>query len=1015
MSEIKAVYPLLEGISIGQSISERSGAVCYAAMNTATGEKFILKHISIPESQVQVEALILTGSCADEAAAKVYYTSVAGDLKEELAALSKAAEGKGFVAYNGYQIAEKDNGVGFDAYLLGTYRRSLGAYAKKNAFTHLQAVNLAMDLCAALASCREAGFLYVDLKPENIFLTGEQYAIGDVGFLPLDALAYASFPDKYLSPYSAPEVRDLFSSVNTTVDTYALGMILYGIYNGGRLPFEDETDPEAALARRLKDEPIPAPVYADYEMAEIILKAIAFDPKERWKTPEEMGQALMGYMQRNEVNDSIIAPPIVSDLPLDPAELADSEDASAPDEADGNAPADNADADPFSQDPTEDEADGLADMSLEELLAGVNPDLASELGAGDGSSAADSRADRAAQQEISDMLKSADDTAPQEDDVDPDASTQDTELAHMLAQADGLIQHAEEVAQAERDARQKAEDEARAKEEAERAAKEQAERKQAEKEQAEREAKEKEKADAIAKEKREKTAGRRKFWKTFGIVVLVLALLAGGGFFYYRNFYCIYMQDMSISDSSQESLTVALNTEADQSLFILRCTDTYGNTQAQTLTDGKATFTGLTPDTQYTITAEVSGFHTLVGNVTLTYTTLPNIDIASFTAVAGQEDGSVILNMTVTGPEPEEWTVTYSAEDEETQATTFTGHMATVSGLTVGKTYTFRLNAGENMAVTGSTSAEFTAAKILTAQNLAITDYTGTSLTAAWDTPETEVSSWTVRCFNDNGYDQSQQVTSCSATFDGIDSASAYTVEVTAAGMTLGSHVYVSENPVVITGTSVTPAESDPTRATVSWDFTGAAPQSGWLLLYSYGADESATEVAHCETNSVELTNLIPNASYTFELKTADDLTVFGGSFTATTPAAGNFSGYGITGSDIYMAMFPRPDKDNWTFDDVYVSTYATSFQKDQKIAFVLEITTNFQTGDEDVSTLCVVRDSSGKPVDYYRGTEQWHAMWTDKMYLGDLERTPQTPGNYTLELYFNGALVKSQSFTVTE
>ena len=48
MSEIKAVYPLLEGISIGQSISERSGAVCYAAMNTATGEKFILKHISIP-------------------------------------------------------------------------------------------------------------------------------------------------------------------------------------------------------------------------------------------------------------------------------------------------------------------------------------------------------------------------------------------------------------------------------------------------------------------------------------------------------------------------------------------------------------------------------------------------------------------------------------------------------------------------------------------------------------------------------------------------------------------------------------------------------------------------------------------------------------------------------------------------------------------------------------------------------------------------------------------------------
>ncbi len=1005
MSEIKAVYPLLEGISIGQSISERSGAVCYAAMNTATGEKFILKHISIPESQVQVEALILTGSCADEAAAKVYYTSVAGDLKAELAALTKAAEGKGFTAYRGYQIAEKDQGVGFDAYLLGAYHRSLGAYAKKNAFTHLQAVNLAMDLCAALASCREAGYLYIDLKPENVFMTGDQYAIGDVGFLPLDSLAYASFPDKYLSPYSAPELRDLFSSVNTTVDTYALGMILYGIYNGGRLPFEDETDPESALARRLKDEPIPAPVYADYEMAEVILKAIAFDPKERWKTPADMGQAIMGYMQRNEINDSIIAPPIISDLPLDPQELADSEDGAeipAPEEPE---------TDPFAQDPTEDEADGLADVSLEELLAGVNPDLVPELGTG----SADSKADLAAQQEITKMLHSTDDTAPQEADADPAALPQDGELADMLAQADGLIQHAEEVAQAERDAKQKAEAEAKAKAEAEQAALEAARREQEEKERAEQEAKEQEKADAIAKEKREKTAGRRKFWKTFGIVALVLVLLAGGGLFYYRNFYCIYMTDMSIADSSQDSLTVALNTEADASLFTLRCTDTYGNTMTCTLTDGKASFTGLTPDTRYTITAEVSGFHKLVGNVNLSYTTPANIDVAAFTAVAGQEDGSAILNLTVTGPEPQEWTVTCTAEDEEPRSQVFTGHMVTVQGLTVGKTYTFRLSAEEGTVITGLTSVDFTAAKILTAQNLAVTEYTGTGLTATWNQPETEVSSWTVRCFNDSGYDQSQEVTACTASFDGLDSASAYTIEVTAAGMTLGSHVYISENPVVITGTTVTPDDADPTQAQVSWEFSGTAPQSGWLLLYSYGSDDSTAEVVHCDANSVTLTNLIPSASYHFELKTADDLTVFGGSFSASTPAAGTFSDYGITGDNIYMAMFPRPEKEDWTFDDVYVNTYTTSFKASEQLAFVLEITTGFRTGEEDVTTLCVVRDSSGAPVDYYRGTEQWHAMWTDKMYLGDLERMPQTPGDYTLEIYFTGALVKSQTFTGSE
>ena len=56
-----------------------------------------------------------------------------------------------------------------DLWVLSPYRTTLTAYAKRNAMTHLNAVNLGIDLCAALTLCRKAGYLYQNLKPENIF------------------------------------------------------------------------------------------------------------------------------------------------------------------------------------------------------------------------------------------------------------------------------------------------------------------------------------------------------------------------------------------------------------------------------------------------------------------------------------------------------------------------------------------------------------------------------------------------------------------------------------------------------------------------------------------------------------------------------------------------------------------------------------------------------------------------------------------------------------------------------
>ena len=125
--------------------------------------------------------------------------------------------------------------------------------------THLEAVNLGLDICAALSAARNAGWIYVDLKPSNIFISANnEFRIGDLGFMELSNLKYASLPGKYRNAYTAPELEDDLSCPNTTMDTYALGKILYQIFNNGVL--EDVDYPT--------ENPLPLPVNADYEISE---------------------------------------------------------------------------------------------------------------------------------------------------------------------------------------------------------------------------------------------------------------------------------------------------------------------------------------------------------------------------------------------------------------------------------------------------------------------------------------------------------------------------------------------------------------------------------------------------------------------------------------------------------------------------------------------------------------------------------------------------------------------------
>ena len=207
--------------------------------------------------------------------------------------LSQLSRQEGFCAYEGHQLISAADGSGYEVYLLSRYRSSLPYIQEKSTLTHRAALELGLDLCAALAACRRAGYLYVDLRPDNLFFDQKQgWQIGDLGFLPLHSLAFAGLPRQYRSVYTAPEMGDDLAPLNNTLDIYALGLLLTGLFNGGSLPKDSKA----------------APSYADYELTDILSKACHKNPDRRWQDPTQFAQALIGYMQRNEVRDTPLSP-----------------------------------------------------------------------------------------------------------------------------------------------------------------------------------------------------------------------------------------------------------------------------------------------------------------------------------------------------------------------------------------------------------------------------------------------------------------------------------------------------------------------------------------------------------------------------------------------------------------------------------------------------------------------------------------------------------------------------------
>lgn len=1048
MSETNTPSPLLDGFAMGNPISEHNGIRCCPAIKENTDKKYIVKIISIPASQVQMDALLLAGAYKDPSDAMDYFREKGEEVLNEAKLLKKLSKLEGFLSYEGWQMEPiTRHRLGYEIYLVGSYKRSLERYMRHNAITHLEAVNLGLDMCSALSVCRQAGALYVDLKPSNIFMSDKkEYRIGDLGFLPIDTLRYAALPEKYLSSYTPPELYDPMASVSMSADTYALGMILYQLYNDGTLPFRGKA-PEEGL---------PSPVHADYELAEIIMKAIHPDPQQRYLDPAEMGKALAEYMQRNSINDVAITPLRTKKAkkkkaPV-PAEVQDaayeSETAAPKEEPVKQEPEetevpemDSAIDAPDSQEPviadapieTAEEIDLSEETPSEEkpdaeeavLTEATEEPEEEELPDEPGTPEIPEEPEDVEESEVPEDAEASEEP-DEEEPVDAEKSEEpeatpepeeapiqlSEELSRIIAKADDLIAHEtpegiripEEPEQPDPFAFALDEDEIDDSDIPYDPLMEDDPEPVSGKKK-----KKSEKKFADPKYKR-----RKKRFLAAVLTLLLLALAAIGGLWYYQNQYLQTIDGLTITgDRSQ--IIVQVDSQIKDSLLSVTCLDNYGKSDTKTLSDGQAVFTGLQSNTMYTIRVNIDGFHALVGKTSDIFTTDATTSILSFTSIAGAEDGSVVLSFTVEGDEPEHWTLHYGTEGEEVISKTFTGHTTTITGLSLGKQYTFTLDAGEHLSLGGNTTLELTASRLILAENLSVTSSDGSEITIHWNSPgDVVVDSWDVRCYNARGYDQTLTVTDTQVTFSGIDPSAEHTIEVTAAGMTQPARTGITANPISIR--SLTVDESDANKLLVSWDPSGKVPEGGWLLLYTIGGAEN--HVIKCSNTAAEISPKVPGAKYTFTLQSADGISIFNNIHSHTTADAPAFEANRLTADMLTIDLLKTPEEENWYYENISADQLTDQFQAGDSISIALRSSDSFYLPGTRTPVLYVIRDSYGNVLSQHTKVEEiiWKDIWTggdSKNGELNIPSVPSTPGSYVLNLYFDGMHVAELPFTL--
>lgn len=264
-----------------------------------------LKIITVPQSDGELQAVREEGMGEEEAEA--YFYGMVEDIVREFALMAKLKGTAHVVSYEDHEVVRHSRGIGWDILIRMEELTPLLTYAYAHPFARRDIIRLGIHICSSLELCQRYNIIHRDIKPENIFVSENgDFKLGDFGIARTVEKTMSGLSKKGTYNYMAPEVYKGLD-YGFSVDIYSLGLVLYRLLNRNRVPFLPPapkpltyTSREQALARRMSGEEIPAPYYGTGRLWEIVRKAVAYRPDDRYTSPGGMRQELEAILYSEE-------------------------------------------------------------------------------------------------------------------------------------------------------------------------------------------------------------------------------------------------------------------------------------------------------------------------------------------------------------------------------------------------------------------------------------------------------------------------------------------------------------------------------------------------------------------------------------------------------------------------------------------------------------------------------------------------------------------------------------------
>lgn len=163
-------------------------------------------------------------------------------------------------------------------------------------------VNYVSQLCDVVAYLHAQKFIHRDLCPRNVMVTSDDVVkLIDLGLAVPYSPEFCAPGNRTGTPeYLAPEIVKRMAT-DHRVDLFALGVIAYELFTD-ELPWERSLSSEETFRRRLNTPPRDARNARpgiEEDLAKVLMKSVAKERGDRYRTAEEMKEAFAGLERQD--------------------------------------------------------------------------------------------------------------------------------------------------------------------------------------------------------------------------------------------------------------------------------------------------------------------------------------------------------------------------------------------------------------------------------------------------------------------------------------------------------------------------------------------------------------------------------------------------------------------------------------------------------------------------------------------------------------------------------------------